>query len=121
MSLFRCLVRTKVSVQVRSFVCEYFVTKIRFYRVELLAPRPTTKLNNQPFSAVRNCLFNIFAAILPKIFTFRKIFEWFFGCLCMLCLILCYSCEVYSCIHLQPPLKKVNQPKALVAKEIVKL
>ena len=27
MSLFRCLCRTKVSVQVRGFVCEYFVTK----------------------------------------------------------------------------------------------
>ena len=27
MSLFRCLGRTKVSVQVRGFVCEYFVTK----------------------------------------------------------------------------------------------
>ena len=27
MSLFRCLGRTKVSVQVQGFVCEYFVTK----------------------------------------------------------------------------------------------
>jgi hypothetical protein len=44
MSLFRCLGRTKVSVQVRGFVCEYFVTKIRFHGEELLVPRPTPKL-----------------------------------------------------------------------------
>jgi hypothetical protein len=36
MYLFRCLGRTKVSVQVRGFVCEYFVTKICFYGEELL-------------------------------------------------------------------------------------
>jgi len=36
---------------------------IRFYGEELLAPRSTPKLEDHPFSAVRNCLFNIFAAI----------------------------------------------------------
>jgi hypothetical protein len=41
MSLIRCLGRTKVSVQVRGFVCQYFVTKIRFHSEELLAPLPT--------------------------------------------------------------------------------
>jgi len=30
----------------------------------LLAPRPTPKLEKQPFSAVRDCLFNTFAATL---------------------------------------------------------
>jgi hypothetical protein len=35
-----------------------------FYGEELLAPRPTTKLEDHPLSAVRNCLFNIFAATL---------------------------------------------------------
>jgi hypothetical protein len=64
MSLFRCLGRTKVSVQVRGFVCKYFVTKIRFYSEELLAPRPTPKLEDQTLSAVRDCIFNIFAATL---------------------------------------------------------
>jgi hypothetical protein len=64
MSLFRCLGRTKVSVQVRGFVSKYFVTKIRFYSKELLAPRPTPKLEDQPLSTVRDCLFNIFAATL---------------------------------------------------------
>jgi hypothetical protein len=29
----------------------------------LLAPRPTPKLKDHPLSAVRDCLFNIFAAI----------------------------------------------------------
>ena len=37
---------------------------IRFYGEELLAPRPTPKLKNHPVSAVRDCLFNIFAATL---------------------------------------------------------
>ena len=37
---------------------------IRFCGEELLAPRPTTKLEDYPFSAVRNCLLNIFAAAL---------------------------------------------------------
>jgi hypothetical protein len=64
MSLSRCLGRTKVSVQVRGFVCEYFITKIRFHDKELLASRPTPKLEGHPFSAVRDCLFNIFAANL---------------------------------------------------------
>jgi hypothetical protein len=53
------------SVQVRGFVCEYFVTKIRFHGEELLAPRSITKLENHPLSAVRDCLFNIFAATPP--------------------------------------------------------
>jgi len=34
------------------------------YGEELLAPRPNTKLRKHPLSAVRDCLFNIFAAIL---------------------------------------------------------
>jgi hypothetical protein len=57
--------RTKVLFQVRSFVCEYFVTKIRFDGEELLAPRPTPKLEDHRLSAVRHCLFNVFAATLP--------------------------------------------------------
>jgi hypothetical protein len=35
-----------------------------FYGEELLAPRPTPKLEGHPLSAVRDCLFNIFAATL---------------------------------------------------------
>ena len=37
---------------------------IRFYGEELLAPRPSPKLEDYPLSAVRDCLFNIFAATL---------------------------------------------------------
>jgi len=37
---------------------------IRFYGEELLAPCPTPKLEDQPLSAVRDCLFNIFVATL---------------------------------------------------------
>jgi len=63
MSLSSCLVRTEVLVQVRGFVCEFF-NNIRFNGEELLAPRPTPKMEDHPLSAVRDCLFNIFAANL---------------------------------------------------------
>ena len=35
---------------------------ISFYGAELFAPRPTPKLEDHPLSAVRDCLFSIFAA-----------------------------------------------------------
>jgi hypothetical protein len=41
-----------------------FRNMIIFYSEELLAPRPTPKLEDHPLSAVRDCLFNIFAATL---------------------------------------------------------
>jgi hypothetical protein len=37
---------------------------IIFYGEELLAPRPTRKLEDHPLSAVHDCLFNVFAATL---------------------------------------------------------
>jgi hypothetical protein len=37
-----------------------------FYGEELLAPRPTSKLEGHPLSAVSDCLFNIFAAFLQN-------------------------------------------------------
>jgi hypothetical protein len=64
MSLFRCLGLTKLSVLVRGFVCEYFVTKIRFRSEDLLAPRRAPNLEDHPLSTVRDCLFNIFVATL---------------------------------------------------------
>ena len=39
-----------------------FHNKIWFYGEELLATRPTPKLEEHPLSDVRDCLFNIFAA-----------------------------------------------------------
>ena len=42
---------------------EYFITFV-FHGEELLAPRPTPKLEDHPLSAVRDCLFNLFAATL---------------------------------------------------------
>ena len=59
-SLSRCLCRTKVSVQVRGFLCEHFVTRYFFYGGGLLALRPSPKLDYYPLSAVRDCF--IFAA-----------------------------------------------------------
>ena len=41
-----------------------FCNKICFYGDELLASRPTPKLEDHPFSAVRDCLFDLFAATL---------------------------------------------------------
>jgi len=43
---------------------EMFCNRIRLYGEELLEPRPTPKLEDYPLSAVRDCLFNIFAATL---------------------------------------------------------
>jgi len=43
--------------------CEYFLTKV-FHGEALLAPHPTPKLEDHPSSAVRDCLFNIFATTL---------------------------------------------------------
>ena len=43
---------------------QYFVTWLIFYREELLAPRPTTKLEDHHLSSVPDCLFSIFAATL---------------------------------------------------------
>jgi hypothetical protein len=53
-----------ILIRFRCFVCEYFVTKIRFHSEVLLAPRPTPKLEDHTLSPVRDCLFNIFAATL---------------------------------------------------------
>ena len=41
-----------------------FLNKIRFYDEELLASRPTPKLEDRSLSAVCDCLFNIFAVSL---------------------------------------------------------
>ena len=41
-----------------------FHNLICFYSEELLAPRPTPKLEDHPLSAVHDYLFNIFAATL---------------------------------------------------------
>jgi hypothetical protein len=35
---------------------------ILFYGEDLLSPRPTPKLEDHPLSALRDCLFNVFAA-----------------------------------------------------------
>jgi hypothetical protein len=41
-----------------------FRNYVSFYGEELLAPRPNPKLEDYPFTAVRDCLLNIFAATL---------------------------------------------------------
>ena len=51
---------------VRKPACECFLTEF-FYREGLLAPRPTPKLEDHLSSAVRDCLFNLFAATLLKV------------------------------------------------------
>jgi len=44
--------------------CVTFRDKLMFYGKELLAPRPTPKLEGHPLSAVRDCLVGVFAVIL---------------------------------------------------------
>jgi len=41
-----------------------FRNKASFYGEELSTPRPTPKMEDHPLSAVRDCLFSIFAATL---------------------------------------------------------
>jgi hypothetical protein len=50
--------------QSSSCLCRLFRNIIIFYGEELLAPRQTPKLEDHPLSAVRECLFNVFAATL---------------------------------------------------------
>ena len=61
----RCLRHTKGPVRVRRFV-KYLLTpfKIFFCGGQLLALCPTRKLEDHPFSPVRDCLFSIFAPTL---------------------------------------------------------
>jgi hypothetical protein len=47
-------------------LCRLFRNILSFYSEELLAPRPTPKLEDHPLSAVSDCLFNIFAVTLHK-------------------------------------------------------
>jgi hypothetical protein len=62
-----------------------FRNKLIFYGVDLLAPRPTPKLEDHPLSAVRDCLFNIFAATLhnwrvfPLSATWGRAMPWWQG------------------------------------------
>jgi hypothetical protein len=46
------------------WLCRLFRKVIIFYGEEWLAPRPTLKLPDHPLLAVRDCLFNVFAATL---------------------------------------------------------
>jgi hypothetical protein len=75
---------TKESIQVRGFLWS-LITSLFFYREELLAPRPTPKLKDHPLSAVRDCLFNIFAVTLhiwrpsPPSSTWRHGMQWWQG------------------------------------------
>jgi len=41
-----------------------FCNIIKFYDQELLAIHPTPRIKEKPLSAVRDCIFNIFAATL---------------------------------------------------------
>jgi hypothetical protein len=59
-SLFHCLGHNK-SYNPGPRHVFIFRNKIRFYGVELLAPRPTTNLEDHPLSAIREFLINIFA------------------------------------------------------------
>jgi hypothetical protein len=60
-SLFRCLGCTKGSVQARG-ICSSFVIR-RGFRARI-STSPNSHLEDHPLSVVRDCLFNIFAAIL---------------------------------------------------------
>jgi hypothetical protein len=62
-----------------------FRKKLIFYGEELLGPRPPPKLEDHPLSAVRDCLFNIFASTLqnwresPPSATWGRAMPWWQG------------------------------------------
>ena len=58
-----CFTSGLFCLQRKHLAYEYFKNFV-FHGEELLAPRPTPKLEDHPLSAVRDCLFNIFAATL---------------------------------------------------------
>jgi hypothetical protein len=66
-------------------LCVHFRNKVFFYGEELLAPHPTPKLEDHHLSAVRDCLFNIFAASLqnwrasPPSATWGRAMPWWQG------------------------------------------
>jgi hypothetical protein len=63
MSPFRCLGRTKISVQVRGFLCEHFETRYVFtFRGCCNSPKPQAE--DQLLSVAHDCLFKLFAATL---------------------------------------------------------
>jgi hypothetical protein len=62
MSLFRCLAYQRINPGLRQVFL--FHNTDNFYGEELSTPRPTPKLEDHPLSALRDCLFNIFAATL---------------------------------------------------------
>jgi hypothetical protein len=57
-------VLTKSSVQIRGFLCQYFVPRYVFSGEELIASRPTPKLEDHSLSILRDSLLNITAATL---------------------------------------------------------
>jgi hypothetical protein len=75
---------SKEFVHVRGFLW-IFVTSLFFYGEELLALHPTPNLENHPLSAVRDCLFNTFAATLhirrpsPPSATWGRAMPWWQG------------------------------------------
>jgi hypothetical protein len=77
----------------------------QFYGEELLAPRPTPRLEDQPLSIARDCLFNIFAATLhiggrSSICNLRTCHAVVTGSLCtspfIQIVILLYSCVIWK-------------------------
>ena len=81
--IFHCLGCTKLSVQV--WGCLWiFHKKICFYGEESLASPPTARLEDHSVSAVRSCLFNIFAATsiledVPPSTAWRSAMPWWQG------------------------------------------
>jgi hypothetical protein len=54
----------KSTVMIQPRLCRLFRNIIIFYGEEMLAPRSNSKLEPHPLSAVRDCLFNVFADTL---------------------------------------------------------
>jgi hypothetical protein len=87
--------------------CVTFRKEIFLYGEEMLAPRPTPKLEDHLLSAVHNCLFYIFAATLhirrqsPPTATWGRAMPWWQG----LTHIFCAKCSGGTPLYSDPRLK----------------
>jgi hypothetical protein len=87
LTYFRCLGRTKVSLQVRGFGCEYFVTKIHFHGEELqpFAQPPSWRTTPCRLSATAYSIYSQLPSILefvPPSATWGRAMPWWQGPIC---------------------------------------
>ena len=88
---------------------ECFLKRL-FYREGLLGPRPTTKLEDHPLSAVHDCLFNLFAVTLHTFHVYKNEFKNLQYKLCFEIHIYEFQLQVYVTVHREQIVKRERKP-----------